>query len=228
RPVLRYRSPFLDPPPKPRGSRPILDRSVKNCYLSTMPRPKSFDADDVLTRAVELFRARGYEATSLSDLESHLRLGRQSLYNTFGDKQALFHKALDHYQRTYGEPMVEGLNQPDAGLGAIREFFRTTVRFMTEENPRSGCLIANTITELGSDDPAALLRCIRSRDQLERSFRRALAQAKERGELPPHLDVDATATLLVIQNYGLNAMAKTGATTEELEEATEALLAGLG
>jgi AcrR family transcriptional regulator len=123
--------------------------------------------------------------------------------------------------------MVDRLNRPDAGLEAIRNFFKTTVRNMTGENPRSGCLIANTITERAADDPAALLRCNRSREQLERGFRRALQQAKDRGELAAHVDVDATATLLVIQNYGLNALAKTGVTAEELESAMEALLAGL-
>jgi TetR/AcrR family transcriptional repressor of nem operon len=192
-----------------------------------MPRPRSFDEDVVLARAVELFRARGYEATSLADLEAHLGLGRQSLYNTFGDKQALFHKALDHYRRTAGDAMVEGLNRPEAGVEAVREFFRVTIRAMTGESPRSGCLIANTITELASDDPAALLRCNRSREQLERAFRRALEQARARGELPSRVNVDAVATLLVSHNYGLNAMVKTGASAEELEAATEALLAVL-
>jgi TetR/AcrR family transcriptional repressor of nem operon len=192
-----------------------------------MPRPKSFDEETVLARAVDLFRGRGFEATSLADLETHLGLGRQSLYNTFGDKQALFLKALDHYRRTQGEPMVDALGRPDAGVETIREFFRTAIRRLTEETPRRGCLVANTITERGSDDAASLLRCNLSREQLERGFRRALGQARDRGELPPHVDVDATATLLVIQNYGLNALAKTGATAEELETATEALLAGL-
>ena len=192
-----------------------------------MPRPKSFDEATVLEQAVELFRARGYEATSLADLETHLGLGRQSLYNTFGDKQALFLRALDHYRRTQGEAMVDLLGRPDAGLDAIREFFRTAIRNLTSESPRRGCLVANTITGRGSDDPASLLRCNQSREQLERGFRRALAQAKARGELPSRLDVDAAATLLVIQNYGLSALAKTGAAAEELEAAMEALLAGL-
>jgi TetR/AcrR family transcriptional repressor of nem operon len=193
-----------------------------------MARPKSFDEAAVLEQAVELFRARGYDGTSLADLESHLGLGRQSLYNTFGDKQALFLKALDHYRRSVGEAVADRLNDPSAGLETIREFFRATIRMLTGEAPRNGCLIANTITERASDDPAALLRCNRSREQLERGFRRALGQAKARGELPPRVDVDATATLLVIQNYGLNALAKTGAAAEELEAALEALLAGLG
>lgn len=192
-----------------------------------MPRPKSFDQDAVLDQAVELFRARGYEGTSLADLEDHLGIGRQSLYNTFGDKQALFLKALDRYRRRMGDTHVARLNSPDAGLDAIRAFFLATVRSLTGEAPRSGCLVANTISERGPEDPEALLRCNHSRDGLERAFRRALGQARVRGELPADLDVEATATLLVIQNYGLNVLAKTGATAEELNGAVEALLAGL-
>jgi len=72
-----------------------------------------------------------------------------------------------------------------------------------------------------SDEAAA-------RAELERGFRRALAQAKTRGELAERLDVEATATLLVIQSYGLNVLAKTGATAAELQGAVEVLLAGLG
>jgi TetR/AcrR family transcriptional repressor of nem operon len=192
-----------------------------------MPRPKSFDENTVLERAVELFRARGYEATSVADLETHLGLGRQSLYNTFGDKHTLFLKALDHYRQTMGETVVERLGRPDGGLDAIREFFQTTIRSLTGESCRSGCLVANTITERGPVDPASMLRCNRSREQLERGFRLALTRARDRGELPAHVQVDATATLLVIQNYGLNALAKAGATAEELDAAMEALLAGL-
>ena len=88
-------------------------------------------------------------------------------------------------------------------------------------------MLTNTISERGPEDPPALLRCNHARDTLERSFRRALMRAKERGEVSPDLDVEATATLLAIQNYGLNVMAKTGATTHQLHAAVEALLAGL-
>jgi TetR/AcrR family transcriptional regulator, transcriptional repressor for nem operon len=193
-----------------------------------MARPKSFDESAVLDRAVELFRARGYEGTSLADLESHLGLGRQSLYNTFGDKQALFIKVLDRYRRTTGEAMADGLNRPDAGLEAIRNYFRGAVRNLTGENPRKGCLVANTMAERAPADPESLHRCNLTRESLERSFRRALSRAKELGELPAGVNLDATATLLTIQNYGLSALAKTGASAEELDAAMEALLAGLG
>jgi TetR/AcrR family transcriptional repressor of nem operon len=192
-----------------------------------MARPKSFDEDAVLDQAVELFWKRGYEGTSLADLETHLGLGRQSLYNTFGDKQSLFLKALERYRRTVGEGALAQLSAPGASLDAIRAFFTATVESLTAPGPRRGCLVANTILERGSQDADALLRCNHARAALERAFRRALAQAKARKELPDGLDVEATATLLVIQSYGLNVLAKTGASAAELHGAVEALFARL-
>ncbi|HEX3235972.1 MAG TPA: TetR/AcrR family transcriptional regulator [Gemmatimonadales bacterium] len=192
-----------------------------------MPRPKSFDEDAVLDQAVQLFQERGYEGTSLADLEAHLGLGRQSIYNSFGDKQALFLKALERYRQNISELMLGQLDAPDAGLEAIRAFFRTSVEAMTAPGPRRACLVASTILERGAEDPDALLRCNHARAGLERLLRRALAQAKSRGEVSRSLDVEATATLLVIQNYGLNILAKTGAPAADLHAAVEVLLAGL-
>jgi TetR/AcrR family transcriptional repressor of nem operon len=193
-----------------------------------MPRPKSFDQDTVLDQAVQLFWERGYEGTSLADLEAHLGLGRQSLYNAFGDKQTLFLKALERYRSRVGDQRLAELNAPGAGLDAIRAFFRASVESLTAPGKRRACLVANTILERGSQDPDALLRCNRARSGLERAFRRALAQAKASGELPQSLDVEATATLLVIQTYGLGVLSKTGASADELEAAVEALFARLG
>lgn len=192
-----------------------------------MARSKSFDEDAVLDQAVQLFWERGYEGTSVADLEAHLGLGRQSLYNTFGDKQALFLKALDRYRHDVGEKAMATLNAPGAGLDAIRAFFRWSVEVLTASEPRRGCLVSNTILERGSQDPETLLRCNHARDVLERAFRRTLAQAKAQGDVAADLDVEATATLLMTQNYGLNVLAKTGATARELHAAVEVLLAGL-
>ena len=192
-----------------------------------MARPKSFDEEAVLDQAVQLFWERGYEGTSLADLETHLGLGRQSLYNSFGDKHALFLKALDRYRRDMGQAALAHFDAPDAGLDAIRAFFRWSVESLTAPDARHGCLVTNTISDRGSQDPDAMLRCNHARESLERGFRRALAQAKKRREVSQALDVEATATLLIVQNYGLTVLAKAGATKAQLNAAVEALFAGL-
>ncbi|HEV7365792.1 MAG TPA: TetR/AcrR family transcriptional regulator [Gemmatimonadales bacterium] len=191
-----------------------------------MARTKSFDEAAVLDQALQLFWERGYEGTSLADLETHLGLGRQSLYNSFGDKHALFLKALERYRRRVSDPALAQLNSPEAGFDTIRQFFGRGVQAFTSDT-RRGCLVANTISELGSGDGDALVRCNHSREDMERAFRNALTRAKARRELPKTLDVEATAMLLVIQNYGLTLLAKAGATATQLHAAVEALLAGL-
>jgi TetR/AcrR family transcriptional repressor of nem operon len=192
-----------------------------------MARSKSFDEDTVLDQALQLFWDRGYEATSLADLEQHLGLGRQSLYNAFGDKQSLFLKALDRYDRLVACQALAPLNVPGAGLDAIRGFFRAGVEALTAPGNTRTCLVVNTILERGAEDPDALLRCNHARTGMERAFRRALTQARARGELAADLDIEGTATLLVMQHYGLHVLARTGATAEELHAAVEALLVGL-
>lgn len=192
-----------------------------------MARTKSFDEDAVLEQAAQLFWERGYEGTSLADLEAHLGLGRQSLYNTFGDKHGLFLKALDRYRREVGEAGISALTAPGAGFAAIRKFFRWSVDMLTAPGPRHGCMVANTILERGNQDADALLRCNQSRDVLERAFRRALAHAKAEGEVKRGLDVDATATMLVTLHYGFTVLAKTGARAREMQATVDVLLAGL-
>jgi TetR/AcrR family transcriptional regulator, transcriptional repressor for nem operon len=192
-----------------------------------MPRPKSFDEDAVLDKAVQLFWERGYEGTSLADLEAHLGIGRQSLYNTFGDKQALFHKAMERYRRNVADEALAPLDAPGVGLDGIRAFFRATIENLTAPGQRKACLIINTLLERGSQDADALLRCNHAQEGLERAFRRALTQAKSSGDLPGSVDIEAAATLLVVQSYGLNVLAKTGATAGELRATVEVLLSGL-
>jgi TetR/AcrR family transcriptional repressor of nem operon len=192
-----------------------------------MARAKSFDEGAVLDQAAQLFWERGYEGTSLADLETHLGLGRQSLYNAFGDKHGLFLKALDRYRRVVGDPGFSLLNMPGAGLGAIRKFFRWSVDMLTVPGPRVGCMVANTILERGPQDADALLQCNHSRDVLERAFRRALAQARTDGDVKRALDVDAAATMLVTLNYGLTVLAKTGARAREMQATVDVVLSGL-
>jgi TetR/AcrR family transcriptional regulator, transcriptional repressor for nem operon len=192
-----------------------------------MPRPKSFDEEALLDRAVKLFQERGYEATSLSDLETHLGVGRQSLYNTFGDKRALYMKALRRYHEGVKEGALGRLSAPGAGLEQIRTFFRESIELLTAPGPKRTCLVANTILERGSEDTEALSSCNQARAGLERAFRQALSQAKRRGEIDKRVDVDATAMLLVIQNYGLNILAKAGVSAEELHRTVDVLLAEL-
>ena len=88
-----------------------------------MPRPKAFDPDDVLHKAMQVFWERGYEATSMQDLVDCMGINRFSLYSTFGDKHQLFLAALARYRDKVVARLVDELEWSDAGLAAIRQFF---------------------------------------------------------------------------------------------------------
>jgi TetR/AcrR family transcriptional regulator, transcriptional repressor for nem operon len=188
-----------------------------------MARPKSFDDNAVLDRALQLFRERGFEATSMSDLEAHLGLGRQSLYNTFGDKRALYLKALDLYQRQATDGMVAMLEAPDAGLDAVERWLAANAATVTVPGA-PGCFTVNSIIERPDDAPTAA-RCTRGRECLTAAVRAALSRAQAKGEIPAERDLDGLVGLLVAHVYGLAVLARAGATERELRAASEALMA---
>jgi TetR/AcrR family transcriptional repressor of nem operon len=191
-----------------------------------MARPKSFDETAILDRAMELFWERGYEATSISDLEHRLGVGRQSLYNTFGDKHQLFLKALERYTGLSAQGPIRHLLAPGAGLAAIRAYFEEQIANGTAPGPRKACMVANTILERGATDGEALGRCDKARRAALEAFRAALRQAVNQGELPAGYDVESGALMMVTQMYGLAVMAKAGTTPKQLRAAVAAMLPG--
>jgi len=189
-----------------------------------MARPRAFDEAEVLDRAVDLFWERGYEATSIADLEEHLGLGRQSLYNTFGDKEHLFLKALERYAERGHEMRKELLMRPGAGLAEIRAFFDANVNLLTEDGHRRGCLLANSIVESTGENPGVRGQCRLNQRRMSVAFRHALKGAVESGDLSAEFDVEAGVNLLISQVYGLVVMSKSGASATELRRTAEEMI----
>lgn len=193
-----------------------------------MARPKAFDEDTALDAAAELFWSQGYDGTSMADLETAMEMGRQSIYNAFGDKRALFLKALERYTKWNRQRLAESLLAPEAGLHAIRVYFDSMVDFATVEGPRRGCLVANSILEIGASDEGIAHSCAANQNLMLRGFENALKNAARTGELPASLDVSATARLLLSQTYGMSVLSKAGMSTEDLAGSVHELLARIG
>jgi TetR/AcrR family transcriptional repressor of nem operon len=192
-----------------------------------MGRPKAFDEDAALDAAAQLFWSQGYEGTSVSDLEAGMEMGRQSIYNAFGDKRALFLKALERYTRWNGDTLQDTLFTPGAGLDAIRAYFNQQVDFVAPDGPRRGCLVANSIVEMAGVDERIDQRCRINQETVLRGFEHALGNAVRAGELPEDLDVSATARMLMTQSYGVAVMSKTGASRKELHDGVDVFLGRL-
>lgn len=171
-----------------------------------MGRPREFDREKALEQAMDLFWTNGYEATGMSALCAQMALGRQSVYNTFGDKESLFAEALTHYGRTMLRPMIDLLDSPGSGLANVE-----TVLAMWNERAQchsEGCLMANSIAEFGMKEPKISKALAGMLAEMEAAFYRALKRAEEDGELPTGRDPRALARLLTTVGQGLSAIGK--------------------
>lgn len=180
-----------------------------------MGRQREFDRDAVLHRAMNHFWEHGYEAASMRDLLGAMQIGRQSLYDTFGDKHSLFLAALEHYAERGVRSMLVPLAAPDGGLAAIEAYFRIAARHLCAE-PHRACLVVNSTVELAPHDPEVAAITDRFIAQLQGAFRQALQVAVDKGEAQVD-DLDATAWRLTNGGMGLAALSKAGTPGEKLE-----------
>jgi AcrR family transcriptional regulator len=179
-------------------------------------RPRAFDRQAALARAMRLFWERGYENTSLTELTAAMGIRGPSLYAAFGGKEALFRECLELYQSAYGVPLAElavGARSARARLVAIlgacaREFARTDV-------PK-GCFVALSVLQCGSEhsDLAEFLQ--EKRLASRQVLRDLLVEAKTGGELPPEADPDVLAAYLTAVIQGMSVQAKDGADEDTL------------
>lgn len=191
-----------------------------------MPRPKAFDPNIVLDRAVDLFWARGFEAVSVQDLVDHLGISRSSLYQTFGDKQALYLAALDRY-RQQGEGEARMLREAATDpLGAIRRFFQSIVDDAAAHNAR-GCLLANAAVERGPTDMETAHRAESALKGLQATFERVLRTAQDAGDLPSDRDPIALGRYFANAVYGLRATARLGLDRVVVQDVVDQTLAAL-
>ena len=173
-----------------------------------MARPKEFDRDEVLKRAMEVFWARGYEGTSLQDLVKHMRINRQSIYDTFGDKHSLFLQALDRYREIQSRKVFEVLDRPGSVKRNLKLLFQEAVNKALSEEGRRGCLVGNAMSELAGRCKETAARTCNSVASAERTFQHALQRGKEQGELPAVRDTRAVARFLYSSLQGLLLLAK--------------------
>jgi AcrR family transcriptional regulator len=171
-------------------------------------RPREFDRDKALEDAMRAFWAKGYERTGLPDLQAAMGIGRQSLYNAFGDKRALFLEALAHYGTTQFRWLHDRLAAPGSGLANVRAVLDAWVEAVTAPD-FSGCLVCNSMVEFGRDAEVTAITA-RHNEAIEDSFHAALRRAREDGELRPDTDIRALAQSLANLGQGLALQGRGG------------------
>lgn len=188
-----------------------------------MGRNKSYDVHAVVTALTHVFWQKGYQATSITDLEQASGLNRKSLFHEFGSKEELFSRVLEHYLDIKAKPDGLPLGRQPFAVDNIRRFFRA-IRYR-EEN-ELGCLMVLTILEQESVPPFARELACALYARLEEAFFTNLAPAVKRRQLTRSKARDL-AKFLVNALYGIIVAGRAGATNAELKRIVKIVLSTL-
>jgi TetR/AcrR family transcriptional repressor of nem operon len=189
-----------------------------------MARPKEFDPERALAKAMNLFWRLGYENTSLEALMKEMGIARQSLYDTFGDKRTLYLKALAHYRDQTNSRMQEILNEiPSVSDGFARLLYGLAAE--TREQHERGCLLLTANLQRDPKDAIARDFLRDNQARVEAIFLQALARAQKQGELSPKDEAAALARFFVVTIQGMRAMARLKSDRKALEQVARVALA---
>lgn len=185
-----------------------------------MARPKEFDKEKALRRAIATFSRKGFAATSTDDLMEAMNIGRQSMYDTFGDKRALFLKALEFYSQENTAVIVAELQKPGSPLGNVRN---ALMQFATRKDLSSadGCMGINAICEFGLQDGEVLQLRRGAATGLRRALLANLKRARVEGELSADTEIDALADFFEVTLAGIRIAAKAGMSRTALKRLAE-------
>lgn len=189
-----------------------------------MARPREFDPDAVVDRAMQVFWAKGYEAASLDDLCESTGLNRSSLYLAFGDKRALFLQTIERYGDGAVARIGAALSRPVPIREALAGFLSEMIDQIIAGPGRSGCFIGNCAAEVARHDRAAAASVRRNLQRVEAAFRDGFARARARGELMADADIDALARFFVASTQGLRLIGKSTADREVLQDIAKVML----
>jgi AcrR family transcriptional regulator len=179
-------------------------------------RPRSFDADKALDRALHVFWRKGYEGASLSDLTDAMGINRPSMYAAFGNKEALFRKVLDRYAEGPASHSRKALDEPTSGA-VVENLLRGTAAVLTSPKNPGGCLWVQGALACGSNSESMRNELIARRVSGEAALRRRLQRAKSEGDLPVDANPASLARFIVTIIQGMSVQAAGGATRQELE-----------
>ena len=189
-----------------------------------MARSKEFDEERALAAAVNVFWRKGYENTSLEALMGEMGIAKQSLYDTFGGKRALYLKAMAFYR----ESTNSSLRQSLASAPTVREGFRKVLLGLvaeTREQHARGCLLLSANMERDVDDEEIARFLEDNQAEVESIFVDALRRAQRGGEFGPEKDAGALAKFFVATIQGMRAMARLKSDRRALRQVARIALA---
>ena len=198
--------------------------AISGCAPTCRGRPREFCVDQALAQALRVFWEKGYDGTSLNDLTEAMGITRPSLYAAFGNKEALFRKALDLYETEKLAYIRQAMDQPTA-RGVAEVMLRGSVDNVTSSNEPHGCMGVITSVACGPDSQSVREDVVKRGEVAKRALIERFERAKSEGDLPAHVDTEGLMRVLVAMLQGISVQANQGATREELGRLVESGLA---
>ncbi|ULO05106.1 TetR/AcrR family transcriptional regulator [Paenibacillus sp. 19GGS1-52] len=190
-----------------------------------MARHKEFDQEKALESALDLFWTKGYERTSIQDLCTELGIHRGSLYDTFGDKYALFVACLDRFQHNSQEKYYSILTEEGPTKELLERFFGKVIdSSMNNDTKRRGCFMTNAAMEVAATDPVISGRVEAYAIHVESLFYQFLLRAQKNGDVKGKHNLRELARFLANTKQGLHVMGKTAPDRSVLEDVCKVAL----
>jgi len=182
-----------------------------------MARPREFDIDEALERAMNVFWTKGYEGTSLQDLLDAMNIARGSLYKAFQDKHSIYRAALDRYDRTEIQRSVDGLRNQSAGDGATRihQFLEDARAAVVQRHDRRGCFLCNAAVDRAPMDAGIQTKVLTMMKRMERAAAVALNECAQAAHWPAKRRAQVALTLTNAY-VGLRVLARSGFPPKDL------------
>ncbi|WP_106401231.1 TetR/AcrR family transcriptional regulator [Actinocorallia populi] len=186
-------------------------------------RPRGFDADEALERALLVFWEHGYEGASLAKLTEAMGISTTSMYAAFGNKEELFRKALERYTEGPGAYLTRALEEPTA-LGVATAILAGSVRTTTLPTHPRGCLGVQGALVAGDSGNGVRDLLVAWRDDGCSRVRERFQRAVDDGDLPPETDAGLLARYITTLTFGIAVQAASGVGRDELQETADAAL----
>lgn len=180
-----------------------------------MARPREFDREEALDHAMRVFWEKGYAATSTDELLGAMNIGRQSLYNAFGDKRRIYLEALERYQSKSVSRHIDNLNSLASPLGGLQALLLGLIPDKGSDEP-PGCMGVNAICEFGANDEELAALRSHSAPALGKHLLVRIREGQNAGELDAQLEAREIAAFVHMTMQGMQVASRAGATSKAL------------
>jgi len=187
-------------------------------------RPREFDIDEALDRAILHFRKHGYNGVSIADLSGALKLSSGSIYKAFLNKHNLFSAALDRYMALRSARLLDIMNSEESGREKLRRLLVFYAESSHASEGRYGCLVIVGAVELASTDEEIAAKVSSALEGNQKRLKDIILQGQNDGSISKKVDAETTARLMLSLAQGMRVLGKTGQKREDMMAVVDAAM----